>query len=346
MKDGARRRTPARSFILAASLSASLGSLGSLGFCGIAFAAVISVPTAATPSDLVTEPTVNLGFSSFYDGFGKSDPGWVLFNYGRWEHLASISDSKGNDVAAFRNPDIEVLASVLQSVWVSPLRVPCGGVGVNALIAVVNLSASFQQPGASLKASGTNIGDLTWGPFFQSKPTTLFQQPFSYRLEFDVLTPVGRFNAQHDLNQGSGFWSINPYVAFTFLPAKGVEITSRIHYLYNFATNRIPNPPFNPNLIARTGQAGQAFFWNYAASQRVSEHLALGLNGYYFQQISNDRLNGINLPHTRKNQVYIGPGLHWEISSTDILNFNVYLPATTHGVANGPQLNYQLIHVF
>ena len=322
-----------------------VSSIAAVSFCARACAAT-AVPSVPVQPDLVTEPAVNLGLTSFYDGFGKSTPGWVFIDYGRWQHLTSISDSKGNEAAGLSDPDIEALFDVLQFVWVAPLHVPGGGVGWDVLLPLVDLSSSFTQPGGNLRANGFATGDLNWGPFYQASPVKLFGHLFSWRAEFDVISPSGGFDPTRDIEQSSGFWSINPYVALTYLPSDGWEMTARLWYLYNFATDKIPNPPADAVPAIRTGQAGDAAWANFAASYALSEPLSLGLNGYYFQQLDDDRINGQLLAHSIKNQLYLGPGLHWEITKANILNVNLYLPVTTHGVANGPQLGFQFIHPF
>ena len=320
--------------------------------CGIiivasqARASPTAIPTVIAVPDLVTEPAVNLGNTSYYDGFGKFDGGWVIIDYARWQHLTSISDSKGNAVSALHNPDIEALSDVIQPVWVSPWHPFGAGVGMTALLPLVDLSSSFTQPGANLRANGFALGDLPWGPFYQARPTTLFGHVFSYRLEFDIISPTGGFDRTKDIDQSSRFWSINPYIAMTYLPAPGVELSTRIYYLYNFATSTFPNPPAFPGLAFTTGRAGQAVWANYAASYALSKPFSLGINGYYFQQITNDQVNRTDLRHSIKNQLYLGPGFHWNLTPNNILNANLYLPVTTHGVASGPQLNFQFIHPF
>lgn len=305
-----------------------------------------AVPALETPPDLVTEPAVNLGSSSFYDGFGRTTPGFVVFDAGRWQHLTSVSDSKGRENRAFHDPDIEGLADAVQLAYVSPIPMPGGVVGWNVVLPLVELSSSFTQPGGNLRANGFAAGDLVWGPFYQARPGTLFGRTVSWRTEFDVISPSGGFDRRRDINQGSGFWSINPYVAVTALPAAGLEMTVRVNYIHNFATGNIPDPPSNMAVPMKTGQAGDGVWVNYASSYALTKTFSPGISGYYFQQLGDDKINGRKLAHTIKNQVYIGPGAHWAITKTNILNVNLYIPISTHGVASGVQPNFQYIHPF
>jgi hypothetical protein len=57
--------------------------------------------------DVVKLPAgLNLGGTSFYDGFGRTDPGWIFLDYARWNHLTSVKDNYGDN-----SPSLPVHAS-------------------------------------------------------------------------------------------------------------------------------------------------------------------------------------------------------------------------------------------
>jgi hypothetical protein len=104
-----------------------------------------------------------------------------------------------------------------------------------------------------------------------------------------VISPTGQYNHADDINPSSGFWSLNPFWAVTFLPTPNTEFSTRLQYLHNFQ-NKDPaggSAPF---------RAGGAVWANFAASHKVLPTLNVGLNGYYFQQIQNDTVNGQTNP--------------------------------------------------
>jgi hypothetical protein len=83
------------------------------------------------------------------------------------------------------------------------------------------------------------------------------------------VAPTGGFDASRDLNQSSGFWSITPYLAATVLPIPKWEISTRFSYDYNLSTTRGANPPTFPGFAFHDGQAGQAFWINFASSYEM-----------------------------------------------------------------------------
>src|ERR1700743_3162398 len=65
-------------------------AVASLGTCQEAWS------QALAPPDVVKLPAgLDLGGSSYYDGFGRTDPGWVFIDYARWNDFTSIKDSNG-----------------------------------------------------------------------------------------------------------------------------------------------------------------------------------------------------------------------------------------------------------
>jgi hypothetical protein len=62
-------------------------------FFALLMTSVKAQSQAAPPPDVVKLPAgLNLGGTSFYDGFGSTDPGWIFLDYARWNHLTSVKD--------------------------------------------------------------------------------------------------------------------------------------------------------------------------------------------------------------------------------------------------------------
>ena len=300
----------------------------------------------AMPPDVVKMPAgINLGNSSFYDGFGSTEPGWTLFNYARWNDFTSIKDGSGKNSPLFVDPQIDALSKVFQVVYVPPIAVPDGAISFEAILPIVDIQSHFGASGMTLQNNGLNFGDLTLGAAYQSKPESLWDgSVLSWRFDLDVAAPTGGFDSSKDINQSSGFWSLEPYLAVTLLPIPKWEISTRFNYVYNSSTSRGSNPPQIPGFEFRNGQAGQCAWINFASSYEVTEGVRPGLNGFWLQQFTNDSTNGISLPGTRVEELYLGPGVDWQIDKSNLTNFNVYLPISAKNTLAGPQFNFLYIH--
>jgi hypothetical protein len=321
-------------------------ALGGVAFIvGLLFSNFTAEAQSAISRDVVKLPSVNLGSSSFYDGFGSTDPGWTALNYFRWNDFTSIKDSRGQNSPLFVDPRINAISTVVHFVYAPPIPVSNGAISFEALLPIVDFQSHFNPPGMVLQDNGLNFGDLTFGAAYQSKPISLWSQSvLSWRIDMDVSAPTGGFDSNKDINQSSGFWSVNPYLAVTLLPISKWEISARFNYIYNFSTSHGPDPPQIPGFVFRNGQAGQAGWINFASSYEVIEGVRPGLNGFWLQQLTNDSTNGISLPGTLVEELYLGPGLDWQINKNGNVNFNVYLPISAKNTPAGSQFNILYIH--
>jgi hypothetical protein len=303
----------------------------------------------ALPVTVSAPKGINLGSTSFFDGMGRTTEGWTVLQYGRIEHLTRITDDDGNARANFKGTDIHVYLAQTQLAYTSPWH-PLGGdgVGISALLPVAGFRTNFQPDSpAKLTHNAFGAGDLNIGPFYQSK---FYQDAgrtvFAWRAQLSVYAPTGSVDTRVNINQGSGFWALNPFIAFTWLAAPRLELSGRINYQYNFSTTTIKSPPPIPGIIFRDGQAGQLAYGNFSTSYAVRPDLYLGLNGFALGQLTLDRTNGQPVPGSRETDLYIGPGGRYIVNASDAVNVNVYLPAIARNATAGPRFNVQFVHRF
>jgi hypothetical protein len=321
---------------------------GGVLFAGLLSSNFTAVAQNAMPPDVVKLPAgINLGSSSFYDGFGSTDPGWTSLNYLRWNDFTSIRAGSGQNSPLFVDPRINVISTLFHAIYVPPIPVTNGAIAFEVLLPIVDFQSHFNPSGMVLQGNGLNVGDMTVGAAYQSKPISLWSQSvLSWRIDLDITAPTGGFDGNKDINQSSGFWSVNPYLAVTLLPIPKWEISARFNYIYNLSTSRGADPTQIPGFVFSNGQAGQAGWINFASSYEVIEGVRPGLNGFWLQQFTNDSTNGVSLPGTLVEELYLGPGLDWQIDKKNTANFNLYLPISAKNTQAGPQVNIQYIHQF
>ncbi|MEC5317570.1 transporter [Brenneria populi subsp. brevivirga] len=312
--------------------------------------ALVPWPTPAqdVPQSVALPTGINTGGTSFLDGFTRTTPGWGMALYLRHTRSDAIKDSRGNNSPAFRDPKIDVTAGQFQFIYASDYKVFDGVLGLNMIGALVNLDSSFASDSpAKLSDNGFGLGDFTIGPYIQMLPVMRNGRPvFSQRFELSAIAPVGSFDRNRNINQGSGQWSTAAQWAMTVLPTPNWEISARFNYIYNFRTDKAGNVPEQNGFRFRNGQAGDAAWVNFAASREVAPDIRLGLNGYYLKQLRDDRTNGQRVPGTRQTWFYLGPGASWKWKNGDFLNVNLYLPVDVRNASAGNSLNVQYIHTF
>ena len=67
--------------------------------------------------------------------------------------------------------------------------------------------------------------------------------------------------------------------------------------------------------------------------------VSLGINGYYFRQITDDQANGDRLSNSREKVLGIGPGLFWKINEEQAFWLNTYKET---GVENRSKTDYAM----
>lgn len=279
------------------------------------------------------EPVVNLGYTSFFDGGPPAGPGLYFQDYFQYYTSNRLNDNRGNRLALPRT-DLDVTANITQFVYVSKVRVLGASLGMSALLPwVLHANVNDGLRNNVLKAQD-GAGDLFIGPALQFDPVMRKNGTdplYVQRFDLDIVAPLGRYKSNHAINPSSNFWSLNPYWAATLWMTTKWSSSIRLHYLWN-AKNPDPNIAFGPTV--QNTQAGQAIFANIATNYAITEKFYLGINGYFFNQITDTKANGVDVPNRRERVWAIGPGMLYNLSKSSFLFFNLY---SEQNAINRPQ---------
>lgn len=307
---------------------------------------------AATPS--VAEPAgINLGLTSFFDGFPAAAPGQLSYlGYYRYTHANAIKDSAGNKIDAFGKSNVDTWLTSHQFLYTfahSPFE--NASLGLDLIIPIVGFHTDFGDAPAKLQANDAGFGDIFIGTYLQINPVMDAQGTplFAQRFEIGFNVPTGKYDAKQDINPGANQWSFTPTWAATWLFAPRASLNWRLQYLVNFNnTNPASSAPLDwkGESVQRT-RAGQLAWLNFAAEYEVAPKWHLGINGYYLKQISDDKVNGDDLPNSREQVLGIGPGLMWNHSANNTLTLNFYTEtAVENRLRNSAIANLFYIHGF
>lgn len=325
------------------------GRLGLLAGSALIMAIFGAKAEAAGPplsSAVTLPPGGNYGSTSYFDGFGRTTEGFTSLTYGRYEDLTKITDANGDKVPVFSGPHLNIFVLLEQVSYTTDWHPFGGGVAFSVATPIADLNTSFAQGSmVRLKHNGFDIGDTVFGPIYQSKfyRDAQGRPRFAWRFQFIVLAPTGGLNKNVAVNQGSGQWAVNPYISMTLLPTPKWEISTRFNYQYNFTTSDL-QAPVSPTY--HNGQAGQAIYDNFDSSYRVLPRTYLGINGYFIDQLSPNKTNGVVVPKSRESEVYVGPGGRFAFNAANALNVNLYFPVEARNATVGTTFNFQYIHRF
>lgn len=243
-------------------------------------------------------PPVNLGDTSFQDGIAF--PGWLVEESLGYYHAGQFNDHMGDKIPGTNR--LTTLSATTHVAYISNFRILGGYYGAEVLLPLADVDL---DTGFGPKDRERGIGDLIVSPFIlQWTDNRLFGIPYFHRFVFDVVLPTGKYDSHRAVNIGNNMVSLNPYYAFTVIPTERLEVSVRLHYLWNSKNDE----PF-VGLGAGSIQPGQVFHANYAASYEVLKGLRLGINGYALQQLTPDKINGHNQANSKERVIGIGPGI-------------------------------------
>ncbi len=303
--------------------------MGRYGFSflgGIMLGLLLAVPAAA-----YNQPPVNLGFTSFLDGGPPAGPGLYFTEYLQFYSAEKLRDFPVPD------PDLDVTVSLTQLIYQSPTEVlPRARWGLDVILPTVFIDSS------PLPETDYGFGDLLVGPFLQWDPIMGEKGPLMLnRVELQTVFPSGKYDDAKPLNPGSNLFSFNPYWAATVFVAPRVTATWRLHYLWN-GKNEDPVAG-NPYGATRYIKPGQAWHANFAACyELIPKRLRLGINGYYFDQVTHTEADGRSVADDEK-VFAIGPGLVWHINREMHLFVNAYRESSVENRPEGDRVNLRFV---
>jgi hypothetical protein len=263
--------------------------------------AAFAIPNTSLAQE-VQLPAVNLGETNFEDGFGP--PGWLLEEFPDVYVADEFRDASGDRVPGSNR--LTTYSTTSHVAYISTIKFLGGWLAAEILQPLVDVD--LKANGTSFRANG--FADLTIGPGLQWAPKKIGNGILASRLVFDVTLPTGTYNDRQPVNIGDHFVASDTYYAITYELQK-IEFSTRFQYLWN-STN---NDPFVGYGI-RNSQAGQAVHVNYAVSYEAWKNVRVGFNGYWLQQLTDDRINGVAVSNSLERTVGLGPGIQIRSQNT------------------------------
>ncbi|MBI2754350.1 MAG: transporter [Betaproteobacteria bacterium] len=202
---------------------------------------------------------------------------------------------RGNNGQVVTPPTFKVTASAVvpRIVWVTPQTVAGASLAVHAILPVVDLDVDV-MPG--LRQKKTGIGDMIFGPALGWHHSPQLHT----LLALDVFAPTGEFDKNDLVNIGRNYWAIQPIAGISYIDPKGLNADAKVMWLYN-----LKNKDTNY-------RSGQEFIVDYAIGWGLGNGWTLGVGGYVYQQINDDKLNGTAVPNNKARAFAIGPSIKFD----------------------------------
>ena len=214
----------------------------------------------------------------------------MIFNYNNFYTAYENVNSNGKNVVP--NFGVRVYATAFKVIHTWDLHVLGGDLQTNAAFPFVY--QRLRTP------DGTHdqfaLGNVQFAPLGVGYH---LGKEHNFHLNYEVAAffPGTAYSKYNPVNIGQHYYSLGPDASFTWLPKKGkYELSSKFTYLVNF------------NDVSTNYQNGQQFSWEFDGMREVNRKIALGINGYWFQQTTDDRINNVIVGDgNRRRTVSIGP---------------------------------------
>lgn len=224
----------------------------------------------------------------------------------------SIFDTRSSDNC--KSPDFNAFGTDINFFYQFDRKIiPHARLGLGASLPIL-LYDQIGRNQFDITSSGSGFGDLGLTIYLQFDPTMYYDRLlFVHRLNFNVSLPTGKYKGpEKDLNPGNNLTFVDPYWAFTYYFAEKVATSWRIYYLSSGENEKTHIKP------------GDAFHVNYAFGCLVCPKFWASFNGYFLQQIKNDRFDSIEIPNSKERVFSTGFGWLYNMTPDDNLWANFF----------------------
>ncbi|MBJ6802251.1 SphA family protein [Geomonas propionica] len=275
------------------------------------------------------------GTADFYAG-AAPPPGLHLIDYNVFLDIKKVQN-KGQGIT---DGEGTLTAIAFRPIYVSDKGLFGGNFLVHSIIPILSVEANVtaQTPGGPVSVNGHDggLGDIYFGVGMAWHTKT-----WHWLTVLDVITPTGAFDPAKPINAGNNAFIIEPVVAVTGLFDNGVEASAKLMYSYHTKNSDY--------IEAGTGlrgyQTGQAVHMDYMLNYAVTPSLKLGVTGWIWQGLQDDKIGGVRRPDTRDREFSMGPAVRYQNGKFGLVGKYV-IPVTAENRIEANQTWIDLVYSF
>ena len=207
----------------------------------------------------------------------------------------SADNVRGNDGQVVTPSTFKVTAHAIapRIVWVTPKTLAGASLAVHAILPLVKLDVNV-MPGVSQTSTG--VGDLVFGPAlgWHHSPN------LHTLLALDVYAPTGKYDKNDLANIGRNYWAIQPIAGISYIDPNGLNADAKVMWTYNLRNKDTKY------------KSGQELIVDYDVGWGLGNGWTLGVGGYAYQQLNDDKLDGVTVPDNKGRTLAIGPSVKFD----------------------------------
>jgi hypothetical protein len=263
-------------------------------------------------------------------------PSLYYIHYANYYKANDFKDNDGDDVD--EGPSVTTFANTSRLLWITDFKILGGNYATHLFIPLVYTDSDFDGDQQDSSQDKFGLGNIIFTPYWINIA--------------DIFAPT-RTDYDNDdaVNLGNDFWTIEPIVAFSYLPGK-FEVTAKV--MYDFSTRDTDHIVSadeasqlgRPGLAGeeRSRQPGQEFHFDYVLGYHPNEEWELGVVGYFYQQMTDDQISGHDVNHRRGRVFAFGPGVKYNFKKLSLIGkvyYETLVKNRNEGIQTFFKLNYQ-----
>ena len=251
----------------------------------------VSAPSAVMAGGGQAYPN---GAEAFMPG-AAPPPGLTMINYFFWGHAEDLKDDHGDTVKHPNGKDalnrVDVIGDLVRLIWISNFQLLGGNYGQHFFAGLLYTGSNFNGPvSPDMSESFYDFNS----PYFIYSPFVLTWHLMQGQLHVvtslcDIYFPFDNEDENNPTSVGRNFWTFEPVLAVTWMPTKAWEVSTK--FMYDINTRQDDYVTAYPVTVDRT--PGQEFHMDFNVSYMIIDNLRVGINGYYYQQVTDDDIGGI-----------------------------------------------------
>ena len=218
-------------------------------------------------------------------------PGLYGMVYANHYEATQVNDNSGNSLNI---PGFKVQANVVAGriVWLPGVKVMGGDLVTHAILPMVNLSVDA----AGASQSKTGQGDMTVGVGvgFHHSPS------LHSVMALDFFLPTGGHDKNDLANIGKNHWGFEPMYAVSIVNPNGFNGDIKLGYIFNGRNS------------ATDYTSGNEFHFDYAAGWGLGNGWTVGVGGYVYKQMTDDKQGGVTVANNLGSAMAIGPNVKYD----------------------------------
>lgn len=199
--------------------------------------------------------------------------------------------------------DADAYYALPVALWVAPGKILGGNIAFNVIAPIgwknVDAGLSLTGPGGGTISRNLNDEEFKFGDPVIGSSLGWHQGNFHWTIGTLVNIPAGFWQRGNLANIGFNRWAIDTTGAVTWLDPKiGLELSAAAGITYNFEN------------YATDYKTGSEFHLEFAAIQNFSKKFGVGLNGYFYDQVTADSGSGARLGPFEGRVMALGPAVN------------------------------------